>query len=106
MEQDRGITCELVFKCRAPGGNGTVVGEVDAVLRKEILRRQSVNNTANLRREGARAGEQLQEDARVIAGRTRRRRININRCNFYATAFGKRFLKLHWDRRSWGVHVT
>ena len=106
MEQDRGVTCELVLKCCAPGGDSTIVGEVYAVLRKEILRRQCVNNAANLGRKGAHAGEQLQEDARVVANRTRRRRIDINRCSFYATAFGKRFLKLHWDRRSWGVHVT
>ena len=50
MEQDRSVTCELVLKCCAPGGDSTIVGEVYAVLRKEILRRQCVNHAANLGR--------------------------------------------------------
>ena len=107
MEQDRSITCELVLECCTPSGDSFVVGEVYAVLCKEILWRQCVNNAANLGRQDACAGEQLQEDARMIANRNRgRRRIDINRCSFYATAFTRRFLKLHWDRRTWGVHVT
>ena len=59
MEQDRGITCEFVLECRTPSGDGTVVGEVDAILREEVLRGQSVNDATHFRSKGACAGEQL-----------------------------------------------